>query len=104
MTSLANVHQQRTTRGGVARRTGRRVPSEAATVRARPPATRPSRVTRRRQREARLSAGASLVDRAPAAAIAGGSADGTRETIMTRQAGFKRRVRARMAFPVKSAC
>jgi hypothetical protein len=34
---------------------------------------------------------------APAAAIAGGSAAGTRETIMTRQAGFKRRVRARMA-------
>jgi hypothetical protein len=29
--------------------------------------------------------------------IAGGSADGTRETIMTRQADFKRRVRARMA-------
>src|SRR5262249_47917787 len=41
--------------------------------------------------------GASFVDRAPAAAIAGGSADGTRETIMTKQAGFKRRVRARMA-------
>jgi hypothetical protein len=38
-----------------------------------------------------------FVDRAPAAAIAGGSADGTRETIMTRQADFKRRVRARMA-------
>jgi hypothetical protein len=38
-----------------------------------------------------------LVDRAPAAAIAGESADGTRETIMTKQAGFKRRVRARMA-------
>src|SRR5262249_3328234 len=41
--------------------------------------------------------GASVVDRAPAAAIAGGSADGTRETTMTKQAGFKRRVRARMA-------
>jgi hypothetical protein len=38
-----------------------------------------------------------LVDRAPGAAIAGGAADGTRETIMTRQADFKRRVRARMA-------
>jgi hypothetical protein len=37
-----------------------------------------------------------FVDRALAAAIAGGSADGTRETIMTRQADFKRRVRARM--------
>src|ERR1035438_6206029 len=40
---------------------------------------------------------ASFVDRAPGAAIAGGSADGTRETIMTKQTGFKRRVRARMA-------
>ena len=58
---------------------------------------RPSRVTQRRQREAHLSAGASYVDRAPAVAIAGGSADGARETIMTKQAGFKRRVRARMA-------
>src|SRR6185437_11476558 len=48
-------------------------------------------------REANLSAGASLVDRAPAAAVAGGSADGPRETTMTRQADFKRRVRARMA-------
>jgi hypothetical protein len=57
--------------GGVARPTGRRVPWGAATVRAQPPATRPSRVTRRRQREAYLSAGASFVDRAPAAAIAG---------------------------------
>jgi hypothetical protein len=34
---------------------------------------------------------------APAAAIAGGSAAGPREMIMTRQADFKRRVRARMA-------
>src|SRR5262245_50082733 len=40
---------------------------------------------------------ASFVDRALAAQIAGGSADGARETIMTKQAGFKRRVRARMA-------
>lgn len=57
----------------------------------------PSRVTRRRQRVAYLSAGASFVDRAPAAAIAGGSPDGTRETIMTKQTCFKRCVRARMA-------
>jgi hypothetical protein len=34
---------------------------------------------------------------APAVAIAGGSAAGSRETIMTKQADFKRRVRARMA-------
>jgi hypothetical protein len=39
----------------------------------------------------------SLIDRAPAVAIAGGSAAGTWETIMTRQADCKRRVRARMA-------
>jgi hypothetical protein len=38
-----------------------------------------------------------LVDRAPAEVIAGGSAAGVRETIMTKQAGLKRRVRARMA-------
>jgi hypothetical protein len=38
-----------------------------------------------------------LVGHALAAAIAGGSADRARETIMTKQADFKRRVRARMA-------
>jgi hypothetical protein len=38
-----------------------------------------------------------VVDRAPAASVAGGSAGGPRETTMTKQADFKRRVRARMA-------
>jgi hypothetical protein len=74
-----------------------RVRYDVATVRAQPPVTRGSRATRRRQREAHLSAGASFVDRAPAGAIAGGSAARTRETSMGKQAGFKHRVRAEMA-------
>jgi hypothetical protein len=58
---------------------------------------RPSRTSTWRKREVHLSAGASTVDRAPAAGIAGGSAVRAWETSMTKQADLKRRIRARMA-------
>src|SRR4029079_8294304 len=51
----------------------------------------------RRQREVHLSAGIFVVDRAPAAPVAGGSATGRGRRTMTKKADFKQRVRARMA-------
>jgi hypothetical protein len=67
-----------------------------ASVHAQPPATRPSMVTYGGKGRSTSRPGSHLSIVA-AASIAGGSADGPREITMTKQADFKRRVRARMA-------